>query len=104
MVCSDPFGRGKLRSSRTTGNVGNSYLGLTSGRSDRMTTRNPNVWTRRGLRPRDMPPLFQPTPGSSLRSRAAEWALEFGLRQETSPKAQVACAYAPRSAQAYDDR
>jgi len=69
-----------------------------------MTTRNPNVWTRWGLRPRDMPPLFQPTPGCSLRSHAAELALESARRQETSPKAQVACAYAPQSAQAYDDR
>ena len=67
-------------------------------------TRDPNVWTRWGLRPRDMPPLFQPTPGSSLRSRAAVWGLESGPRQGTSPKAQVACAYAPQSAQAYDDR
>ena len=56
------------------------------------------------LRPRDMPLLWQPSPPLSQRSHAEAWELESGRRQGSNPTLQGACACAPQSAGAYDDR
>ena len=41
---------------------------------------------------------------SSPRTPAAAWELQYVLRQVSNPRVRVACAYAPRSAPACDDR